>query len=318
MDRNIEIIVNTSELTAGTRGASLGPGAIMAAARKQNNPFFGKLPLHPLPDFNYYLDHPTTTPFAKHIDHFRMVFESVAETTAQLLKEDKFPLVLSGDHGSAAGTIAGIKSAHPDKRLGVIWIDAHGDLHSPFTTPSGNMHGMPLAISLSDDNKEMQRNTPDTHTVELWNSLKNYGTGKVKIAAEDLAFIAVRDTEPEEDALIERLEIVNHTVEELRKNGAPAIVEAILTQLSDCDSIYVSFDVDSMDPVLSSFGTGTPVGNGITPEEAEEILTLLAGNPKTVCIEFVEVNPCLDNKINTMAEITFSLLESVVNALNAE
>lgn len=317
MYRNIEIIINTSELTAGTRGASLGPGAIMTAARKLNNPFFGTLPLHPLPDFNHFLDQPNETAFAKHITHFAKVFDSVSTTTAHVLQKGNFPIVLAGDHGSAAGTIAGIRLAMPEKRLGVVWIDAHGDLHSPYTTPSGNMHGMPLAISLADDNTEMQRNTPDKTTVETWNKLKQAGDIAPKIRPEDLVFIAVRDTEPEEDALIERLGITNHTVEDLRKNGVQSVIENVFVQLADCDAIYVSFDVDSMDPMLTSFGTGTPVGNGITPEEAKEMLTLLAQHPKTACVEFVEVNPCLDNKINTMAEITFSLLESVTEILKA-
>lgn len=318
MHRNIEIIINTSELTAGTRGASLGPGAIMTAARKQNSTIFGQFPIHSLPDFNHYLDRENTTPFAKRIEGYYKVFQSVAKETAALLKQDKFPVILSGDHGSAAGTIAGIRMAYPDKRLGVVWIDAHGDLHSPYTTPSGNMHGMPLSASLADDNKEMLLNQPEALTVELWESIKHFGGIAPKIKAEDLVFIAVRDTEHPEDSIIERRGIVNHSVETLRRVGVPDVIDAIDAQMVGCDLIYVSFDVDSMDPELTSFGTGTPVGNGIAPEEAKEILTLLSRHPKTVCIEFVEVNPCLDNKMNTMAETAFSLLESVVEALNVE
>lgn len=317
MHRRIELIINTSELTAGTRGSSLGPAAIMTAARKQNNPFFGSVPLHPLPDFNQFLDRPDTTPMARHITPYTDVFAQVAGKTKQLLDEGKFPFILSGDHGSAAGTIAGIRTAQPEKRLGVIWIDAHSDIHSPYTTPSGNMHGMPLALSLGDDNREHQHNDPDQTTVEAWEKLKNFGGIVPKIQPQDLVFIGVRDTEAEEDAIIERLGITNHTVAELRTAGVAETIQQTLDQLSDCDSIYVSFDVDSMDPELTSFGTGTPVGNGITPEEAREALELLARHPKTVCIEFVEVNPCLDNKINTMAEITFSLIEATVTALNA-
>lgn len=315
MHRNIEVIINTSELTAGTRGASLGPGAIITAARKNNSPLFGQLPLHPLPDFNHYLDHPTATPFAKRIDGYQEVFRSVSLVTQSVLEKGSFPLVLAADHGSAAGTVAGIKSAFPEKRLGIVWIDAHGDLHSPYTTPSGNMHGMPLAICLADDNKAMQRNEPQPETVAAWEALKHAGGLQPKVRPEDLVFVGVRDTEMEENALIERLELINHPVEIIRKAGMETVGEAILSQLKDCDMIYVSFDVDSMDPELTSFGTGTPVGNGITPEEAAELLILLARSPKTVCMEFVEVNPCLDNKMNTMAETAFSLIESVVATL---
>lgn len=316
MHRKIEIIVNNSELTAGTRGASLGPGAMMTAARKVNNNYFGLYPIHPLPDFNHFLDQKNETEFAKNIIPFKQVFESVAEKTRDLLINGSFPVVLAGDHGSAAGTIAGIKAAYPEKRLGVIWIDAHGDLHSPYTTPSGNIHGMPLNLALGLDNLACQRNTPSGEVIQIWNELKTKYTNDIKIKPSDLVFVAVRDTEAEEDQLIADNHIVNHTVETVRKDGPQAVVQHILEQLAPCDLIYVSFDVDSMDPQVTSFGTGTPVGNGIFPEEAEEILTLLAQNPKTVCIEFVEVNPCLDNKVNTMAETAFSLLESVTVALN--
>ncbi|MCC6702473.1 MAG: arginase [Fluviicola sp.] len=315
MQRNVEIIINTSELTAGTRGASLGPAAIMTAARKQNNNFFGKIPLHPLPDFNTLIDQPTSTLYAKRIDGYESVFYAIAEKTIDLLKTDRFPLILAADHGSAAGTIAGICAHYPNKKLGVVWIDAHGDLHSPLTTPSGNMHGMPLALSLGNSNLDQAKNDVDAHSLEKWNSMVGSYGKHGKIAAENLVFVGVRDTEPEEDYLIENLQITNHTVETVRRLGVKAVIDQINEQLNDCDIIYVSFDVDSMDPEVTSFGTGTPVGNGLFPEEATEILTLLAQNPKTVCMEFVEVNPCLDNKLNTMAETTFSILEKVVEAL---
>lgn len=315
MSRKIELIINTSEITAGTRGASLGPGALMTAARKDQNTFFGKYPLHPLPDFNSILDTENETPFAKYITGYTQVFQAVKNQTASLLQQGVTPIVLAGDHGSAAGTISGIKAAYPDKRLGVVWIDAHGDLHSPYTTPSGNMHGMPLSIVLNSDNKACQRNEPVQATVQLWENLKNSDGISPKVKPEDLIFVGVRDTEPEEDHILEQYAITNILVETVRKEGAAQVVQTILDQLSNCDLIYISFDVDSMDPEVTSFGTGTPVGNGIFPEEAEEILTLLAQNPKTVCVEFVEINPCLDNKENTMAEVAFSILEQVTEAL---
>lgn len=89
--------------------------------------------------------------------------------------------------------------------MGVIWIDAHADLHSPYTTPSGNMHGMPIACSLGEDNKERQQNRPDDETVEWWEKLKNMGGIFPKINYEDLIFIALRDFEPAEDHLIKRI-----------------------------------------------------------------------------------------------------------------
>lgn len=313
--RNLELIINPSEITAGTRGASLGPVAILTAARSVKDPFFGQFSIVEIAHQNHDLDHVSNTPFAKNIAGFAVVFNRIKEQTNRTLTQDKFPFILAGDHGSAAGTIAGIKAAFPNKRLGVVWIDAHGDLHSPYTTPSGNMHGMPLNLTIGDDNISCQRNQLSQQEIEMWNALK--GSDSPRISPSDLVFVAVRDTEPEEDYLIQHKNITNHTVEQVRKLGPKEIAESILKQLEACDLIYISFDVDSMDPEITSYGTGTPVANGITPEEANTILTTLARSPKTCCIEFVEINPCLDNKKNVMAETAFHLTKSVINTLNS-
>lgn len=315
MEKQITLLINKSEITAGTRGASLGPEAIMTAARKSNNLFFGRYPIAIVEDSNHMLDMEVKFPFAKRIEGLVQVFESVSKEVKTVLDKRDFPFVIAGDHGSAGGTIAGIKAAYPNKRLGVVWIDAHGDLHTPYTTPSGNMHGMPLATALSDDNKQEQKNDLSSEETELWNELKTMHTNGPRLKAEDLVFISVRDTEEQEDALIERLDITNHTVDQVRSKGKEAVMHEILSQLIECDMIYVSFDVDSMDPEFTSHGTGTPVDNGLLPDEAEYFLTELAKNKKTVCIEFVEVNPCLDEKENIMAEVTFDLLEKTINQL---
>ncbi len=317
MNTPITFILNPSEITAGTRGASLGPDAIRTVARSRKDYLFSRYPLLKIPDVNDLLDRETRFKNALRIDGLVQIYESLNKTVGDTLKEGRFPLVLAGDHGSAGGTIAGIRTANPDKRLGVIWIDAHGDLHTPHTTPSGNVHGMPLATALNEDNLPCRRNDILGETAELWNKLKNCGGIAPKVLPSDLAFVGVRDTEPEEDALIERLNIRNFTVEEVNSGGTAAITEQLLDKLSDCDLIYISFDVDSMDPALTSHGTGTPVDNGLTPRQAEELLCGLAANEKVCCIEFVEVNPCLDEKTNKMAETAYELLKSVVSTLES-
>lgn len=315
MKREIEIIINKSEITAGTRGASLGPEAVMTAARKKGSLLFGNYVIREIENENDMLDREIRFPYAKRIEGLVKVFSRLSMEVQSTLMNNKFPLVLAADHGSAGGTIAGIKAANATKRLGVIWIDAHGDLHTPQTTPSGNMHGMPLATALGEDNLPCAKNNISDYERDLWNQLKNTGVEGVKVKPEDLVFVAVRDTEPEEEALMDRLNIKNHTVEEVRKNGTEATIDAIKNQLVHCDIVYVSFDVDSMDPTVTSHGTGTPVDNGLLPVEAEYFLTELAQWDKTVCIEFVEVNPCLDEKVNKMAEVTFDLVEKVINTL---
>lgn len=315
MNANITFLINKSEITAGTRGASLGPDAIITAARKKGSYVFSDNKIEEIRNWNELLNNPVKFPYAKRIVGLLNVYEELNSKISSLLKSEAFPLVLAADHGSAGGTISGIKSAFPDKRIGVVWIDAHADIHTPYTTPSGNLHGMPLASVLDIDNLECKINDIDAETEKYWNKLKNVGGVSKKINSEDLVYVGVRDTEAGEEAVMKSFGIKSIEVDEVRKKGPSEIIKMITDQLKDCDLIYVSFDVDSMDPNLTSHGTGTPVPNGITPAEAKDLLVQLAENPKTVCIEVVEVNPCLDEKKNTMAEVTLELVEAVVDTL---
>ena len=316
MAKKVQLIINQSEITAGTRGASLGPDAIITAARKKGSTFFNRS-INRIENWNHLLDAELEHQSAKQIDGLKKVFQAVSDAVQDGYKEHKFPFLIAADHGSAGGTMAGIKKQFPNKRMGVVWIDAHGDLHTPYTTPSGNMHGMPLATALKLDNQECERNQVDDNVSNGWNFLKEFGPEGEKLRSEDLVFIAVRDTEPEEEAILEHLSIKNHVVADVRSKGVSAIVESVKEQLSGCDIIYVSFDVDSMDPDLTSYGTGTPVKDGLTPEEAKEFLLAFAAWDKLTCMELVEVNPCLDEKINTMAEVSFDLIEAVVNQIES-
>ena len=315
MNSQIVLIENMSEITAGTRGASLGMGALKVAARNKNNEYFGNFEQRLILNENHLLDREVQFQYAKRIDGLVKVYQRMCDTVSEVLDSEKFPICISGDHGSAGGTIAGIKKKFPNKRLGVIWIDAHADLHTPYTTPSGNIHGMPLSTALNEDNLESQINDPAQETKLFWEKLKNTGGIAPKIVSDDIVFIAVRDTEAPEDALIERKNIRNFTVEEVRNSGVESIVKQTLEILSDCDILYVSFDVDSMDCDLVSYGTGTPVKNGLTKEEANYFVSRFANENKTVCLEVVEINPCLDNKKNTMAETAFEILDDATHAI---
>ncbi len=311
----INIIENPSELGAGTRGASLGIGALQVVARQRKDDFFGKYERFLVQDQNDMLDFPTVYPFAKRIDGLAEVYQNTVDIVDFVVKQNNFPLVLSGDHSCAAGTIAGLKRAYPTKRLGVIWVDAHADLHTPYTTPSGNVHGMPLSVVLGLNNHECASNVPNPNVVDMWEELKLIGGSSPKIEINDLVFVSVRDTESPEDELIRRYGIRNFEVPEVREKGTDIVFQEIKNKLKDCDLIYVSFDVDSMDSILVSKGTGTPVENGLTPEEAESLMIQFATWDKCCCIEIVEINPCLDNKVNRMAEVAFDILSKCVNTL---
>jgi len=195
----------------------------------------------------------------------------------------------------------------------VIWIDAHSDLHTPYTTPSGNMHGMPLAASIGEDNQECKVHELDEKTAKQWNELKSIGKIMPKVLAEDVVFISLRDFEKEEKALIEKHGMKVISTSEVRRNGAENVSRKVLRYLSDCTDIYVSFDVDSLDSAISK-GTGTPVSNGLREREAEDLISKFMQNRKICCFEITEVNPTLD-KENLMAEIAFNILQRSVNVL---
>lgn len=310
---NIKLIEVPSEIGAGTRGASMGIDAIKIAALDFMSNFFIHFASEKIPTENDLLFQPIDTPFAKRIKGIVSMYDKVSKSVCNTIKENYFPLVLSGDHSTAGATIAGIKMAKPKSKLGVIWIDAHADMHTPYTTPSGNMHGMPLALSINEDNEECKIHELDSTTKTQWNALKNIGKIAPKVLPEDIVFIALRDYEKEEEFLIKKHGIKVITTSEFRRKGAENVVRSVMRYLSDCSDVYVSFDVDSLDSSISK-GTGTPVSNGLKEREAEDLISKLMQVRKITCFEITEVNPTLD-KENLMAEIAFNILQRSVNAL---
>jgi arginase len=314
MIKPIKIIEVKSEIGAGTRGASMGVDAIKIAALDFGSPFFKRFKSVEIPNENNLLLEPIIHDYAKRIKGIYNLNERIAKEMQKTLKAGQIPIVLAGDHSSALGTISGIRMAYPEMKLGVIWIDAHADLHSPYTTPSGNMHGMPLCCALGEDNRERQVNKPDDETIEYWEKLKHMGDVFPKISYEDLVFIALRDYEPAEEHLIKKHKIRVFNLPEIRKKAVERIAIESLNYLDHCDLIYVSFDVDSMDSRISS-GTGTPVPNGITEKEAGNLIYYLMRSKKIVCFEMVEINPTLDRE-NLMAENAFEILQKATNQLS--
>ena len=311
--KNIKLIEVPSEIGAGTRGASLGIEAIKIAALDFMSNFFVHFPSEKIEVENQLLYEPIQSPYAKRMHGVLNMTERISKAVADSIKGHFFPVILSGDHSNAAGTIAGIKLAKPKSKLGVIWIDAHADLHTPYTTPSGNVHGMPMAASIGEDNKEMSVHELDEKTFKQWEQLKNIGKIHPKVLPEDVVFISLRDFEKEEKHLIEKHGMKIITTAEVRRNGAENVCRKVLRYLSDCTDIYVSFDVDSLDSSISK-GTGTPVSNGLREREAEDLISKFMQNRKICCFEITEVNPTLD-KENLMAEIAFNILQRSVNVL---
>ncbi len=311
--KNIKLIEIPSEIGAGTRGASLGIDAIKIAALDFMSNFFVHFPSEKIEAENKLLFEPISSPYAKRINGVLTMYERVNAAIADSIKNNFFPVVISGDHSNAGGVIAGIKTAKPKSKLGVIWIDAHADLHTPYTTPSGNMHGMPLSAAIAEDNEESKVHELDEKTKKQWDQLKQFGKVHPKVLPEDVVFISLRDYEKEERFLIEKYDMKIVTTNEIRRKGAESVVKSVLRYLSDCTDIYVSFDVDCLDASISR-GTGTPVSNGLREREAEDLVSKFMQNRKICCFEITEVNPTLD-KENLMAEIAFNILQRSVNVL---
>lgn len=309
--KSIKLIKNRSDIGAGTRGSDLGIDALEVAAINKNDTFFIDYEYTDVASHNESIYNKVNAKFAKRIKHVLEHCTRVCEEVHQALNDNYFPIILSGDHSSALGTISGVKSKYKDQQVGVIWIDAHADLHSPYTTPSGNVHGMPLAAALSKNNRTHKINEVSDSTAKIWEELKNIGTAAPKIKPEHLILFGVRDTEPPEDHQVEKLAIKNFTVSEMRFRGFDVCLSEAVNKLKDCEVIYISFDVDSLDCDSVSYGTGTPVAKGFDPEEVIKIITTFLNTKKVQCLELTEINPLLDNKGNKMAETAFYVLSTV-------
>jgi arginase len=311
--REIRILEVKSELGAGTRGSSLGSDAIKIAALDMGSRYFKQHKITEIPNENHLLLEASGSAHAKRISGVLTMTERISDEVSKTLLKSEFPILLSGDHSCSAGTVSGIKKAYPKLKAGVIWVDAHSDIHSPYTTPSGNMHGMPIAVLLDEDNLDCRVNQPDQETLNYWYQLKNIGNIAPKIGYQDLVYIALRDYEKEEEYLLNKNKVKIFQVADIRKSGAERIADAAVESLADCDLIYVSFDVDSLDPSHLK-GTGTPVPGGMTIQEAGDLVSRLVSHKKVCCFEISEVNPTLD-KDNLMSESAFEILQRASDAI---
>ena len=309
----VKIIKNRSDIGAGTRGSDLGIDAIEIAAINTENDFFNIYPYIDIQTHNETVYNKNKNTFAKRINFVCEQCERLREGVKKELQKGFFPLILSGDHSSALGSISGIQKANPDKEIGVIWLDAHADIHTPYSTPSGNIHGMPLAAALSIDNKEFSKNKVSDSTEKNWLRMKNMGDKVPLIKPENLIYFGVRDTEKEEDQIIQSKKIKNFSVNDFRNLGLKSCIDQTIDQFVSTDLIYISFDIDALDCDLFSRGTGTPVSKGFLTEEIISIIKEVKDTGKLVALEICEINPLLDNKGNQMAESAFEIISSVLS-----
>lgn len=304
-----KVITVESDFGAGKKGAAKGPQALLQELQKADFNAFDV--------FNYtrLAPHETApseeTPHGKNIENIRNFQEKIVVNIQDILSVNKLPFIISGDHSSANALISGIKDYHANARIGVIWIDAHADLHSPYTTPSGNIHGMPIAALMGDDHREMGKNDPKAITRDLWEVLKKLGRKRItpKIQGRDLVFIALRSTEDEEEKIITKEGIKCFRPHDIKTLGIDIVANQTLEHLRNCQYIYISFDVDSLDTQYS-VGTGTPVEDGLTLEQAEYLLTTFGKQDKLIGMEITEINPDLDTQ-KPMQHVISELLQNI-------
>jgi arginase len=308
---DIHLVQCPSEIGAGTRGASLGPQAVQINAAEQNFPLFDKFCLSQVPS-NAIFPYHAHSASLNYSQEFINLYKSIYETLAPQVSAHDRHLIFSGDHSSAGGLFGTFKDQMPDDKWGLIWIDAHGDLHTPYTTPSGNYHGMPVANILGLTNQENAIRDLEQATKDNWLAMQQLGDQQIspKLNPEDVFFIDIRDLEQEEWGLISHYDMA-YTTPELRQNeGINGIRERMLSFAQQFEALYVSFDVDSLDAELVP-GTGTPVENGLSWQEAETLIAAVWSLPQTKALEVTEINPLKDH-LNGIAHHINKILHNVI------
>ncbi|MDP1725982.1 MAG: arginase [Bacteroidota bacterium] len=308
--KNVKIITVESDFGAGTRGAKLGPRAFLKSINKLNPSLFENIPVEAVITSDLELiEEPES---ARNIDNIITIENRIINLVQKALEANEFPFIISGDHSNGLGGISGLKNYYPDKKIGVIWVDAHADLHSPYTSPSGNIHGMPLAAALGIGSKKDNKHFLTDELTEKWNQLITLGDHKIspKIMPENLVFVNIRDLEPEELSIINHFNIKSFSPQNIKDLGLQMVAQQTLLHLEHCDYIYLSFDVDSLDPAVS-YGTGTPVPDGFKKNEAIELLRMFLVQPNLKIFEITEINPLLDRN-NPMEDVAAEIIEKVM------
>ncbi len=199
-DKKIRLILSDFDIGAGKKGAALGPAALKGELKELGIEFSSWINLNSNGNHKSGFEYP----YCKHIDAISEAALKLNNEIVQSVQKDETPLIFSGDHSNAIGGISGLANANPGKTIGVIWIDAHADLHSPYTTPSGNMHGMPLAALTGSDNLKNKKNELSIEEIAAWDKLKSVGGDEIcpKIDTRNIVFIGIRDAEVQEWDLI--------------------------------------------------------------------------------------------------------------------
>ncbi|MEW9698723.1 arginase [Paenibacillus sp. SI8] len=297
---DVAIIGVPMDLGADRRGVDMGPSAIRCAGLEQKLKRLGyrifdqgdlvvrrnllpvQAPVNLLPKGTN----------LKYVEEITKVNEELSELVADVMGKGVFPLILGGDHSIAIGTLAGVRKHHEE--IGVIWFDSHGDVNTADTSPSGNIHGMPLAVALGVGHPK----------------LTSIGGAYPKVKPEHVVIIGARSLDLGERVFLKQQGILVYTMHEIDRLGMARVMEQAIDHVSrGTTGVHLSLDLDGLDPQFAP-GVGTPVSAGITAREGYLAMELLSDAGVLISAEFVEVNPILDHH-NQTAKVAVSLIASL-------
>ena len=298
MARPVYVIGVSLDLGGNRRGVDMGPSAFRIAGLGERLTALG-IPVvdagdlvAPIPETKAFGD-----PTKKYIREIARVCERLYKSSLAVLEKGGVPLVLGGDHSLAAGSVAATAEflRRDEKQLGLIWVDAHGDMNTPSTSGSGNVHGMPLAALLGSEPAELSR----------------IGGFSPKVKPEHTVLIGIRNLDEREKERIRESGVQVFTMKDIDRNGIAQVVEqAITTASRGTAGIHVSFDLDVCDPTIAP-GVGTPVKGGLDYREAHMVMEMVADSGLLRALDLVEVNPILDDR-NTTAILGAELASSAL------
>ena len=295
--RTVHVVGVPMDLGGARRGVDMGPSAIRYAGLRERLEGLGLVVvdlgnLH-VADPDEAAARQSGDERSRHASEIARACEELATVVAAVERAGGFPLVLGGDHSIAMGTLAGI--ARAGRRTGVIYLDAHGDINTPETSPSGNVHGMPLAVALGL-----------THDGAFPAAL----TGSADPSATVL--VALRDVDPGERETIRRSGVLALTMADIDRSGIALVMARAIEVASRGDGIHLSLDMDAIDPAEAP-GVGTPVRGGLTYREAQLAMELIAATGLLRSIEIAEINPILDRE-NRTAALAVDLIASALGS----
>lgn len=303
--RDVHVLGVPLDHGAGRRGVNMGPSSIRLAGL---HAALARLGHRVIDHGDVNVPAPETVdpgdPRARHLATITAACQEVAREVQAALAAGGFPLVIGGDHSIAAGTISGLAAhlrtqpprpdGHP-RRLGVVWFDAHGDINTPETSPTGNVHGMPVSCILGNGPRE----------------LSELCFAGAKVDARNLCLVGLRDLDPHEKDRLRSSGVRAYTMTDIDRQGMAAVVEAALDHATaGTDVLHVSFDIDALDPNVAP-GTGTQKKGGLTYREAHLACEMIAETGRLQSMELVEVNPTLDVG-NQTSELAVELIGSAL------